>query len=86
MLGSLLGFTTGTIPFLYLGCQIFKGKLKAVYFQSITDKVKSKLSTWKGTVLSINYGAYSSCQIHYPRDGSLFLSCLHVTLSSFAIA
>jgi len=53
MLAGLLGFTAGTIPFIYLRCSIFKGKPKAVYFQSTTDKIKSKLSTWKGMVLSI---------------------------------
>jgi len=53
MLAALLGFTAGTIPFLYLGCPIFKGKPKTIYFQAITDKIMYKLSTWKGTVLSI---------------------------------
>ena len=53
MVGGLLGFSAGTIPFSYLGCPIFKGKPKVAYFLSITDRIKAKLATWKGTILSI---------------------------------
>jgi hypothetical protein len=38
---------------LYLGCPIFQGKPKVIHFRMITDKIRSKLATWKGTVLSI---------------------------------
>ena len=53
MLVGMLGFSAGSIPFHYLGCPIFKGKSKVAYFQSISDRIKSMLSTWKGTFLSI---------------------------------
>jgi len=53
MISGMLGFSVGTIPFTYLGCPIFKGKPKGVFFQSITDRIKVKLATWKGTMLSI---------------------------------
>jgi len=54
MISSLLGFNVGTLPFTYLWCPIFRGKLSKVsHFQMITNRIKIKLSTWKGTSLSI---------------------------------
>jgi hypothetical protein len=53
MFTNLLGFVAGLIPFNYLGCPIFIGKPKTVYFQSIADKIKVKLASWKGALLSI---------------------------------
>jgi hypothetical protein len=48
-----LGFSIGVLPFIYLGVPIFKGKPKAIYFQPIADKIKSKLAAWKASLLSI---------------------------------
>lgn len=53
MIASLLGFNVGTLPFTYLGCPIFRGKLRVSHFKTITDRIKTKLATWKGTSLSI---------------------------------
>jgi len=53
MIANMLGFNVGAVPFLYLGCPIFQGKAKVIHFRTITGKIKNKLSTWKGTVLSI---------------------------------
>jgi len=39
MIANLLGFSVGTVPFLYLGCPIFQGKPKVIHFRSITDKI-----------------------------------------------
>jgi hypothetical protein len=50
---QLLGFQQGTFPFNCLGAPIFKGKPKNIYFQNIADKIKSKLSAWKASLLSI---------------------------------
>jgi len=50
---NLLGFSIGSLPFIYLGAPIFKGKPKRVYFQPIADKVKLKLVNWKFSLLSI---------------------------------
>jgi hypothetical protein len=50
---ELLGFTRGLVPFMYLGCPIFVGKPKAIHFQAIADRIKIKLATWKGALLSI---------------------------------
>jgi hypothetical protein len=53
MIAHLSGFTFGSIPFQYLGCPIFQGKPKCIYFQHIIDRIKVKLATWKGVLLSI---------------------------------
>jgi len=53
MIANMLGFSVGTVPFLYLGCPIFQGKPKVIHFRSILDKIRNKLATWKGTILSI---------------------------------
>jgi len=52
-LAHLLSFSIGTLPFLYLGVPIFKGKPKVSYFQPLFDKIKLKLSSWKASLLSI---------------------------------
>ena len=53
MLSQLSGFTLGCIPFQYLGCPIFQGKPKCIYFQYMVDRIKTKFATWKGVLLSI---------------------------------
>jgi len=53
MLAQMLGFSVGTLPFNYLGCPIFQGKPKCIHFQPIVDRIKVKLATWKGVLLSI---------------------------------
>jgi len=53
MIANLLGFFVGTIPLQYLGCPIFQGKPKVIHFRMITDRIKNKLATWKGRILSI---------------------------------
>jgi len=50
---GLIGFNKGSLPFLYLGVPIFKGKPKKLFLQPIADKIKSKLSSWKASLLSI---------------------------------
>jgi len=50
---DLIGFNRGSLPFLYLGVPIFKGKPKKLFLQPIADKIKSKLSSWKASLLSI---------------------------------
>jgi hypothetical protein len=47
-----LGFNIGTLPFIYLGVPIFKGKPKAIYFQPLVDKIKIKFASWKASFLS----------------------------------
>jgi len=50
---NVIGFNVGTLPFNYLGTPIFIGKPKVSHFQSIADKVKNKLATWKASLLSM---------------------------------
>ena len=53
MLVQMCGFSVGAIPFKYLGCPIFKGKPRCIHFRAIVDKIKVKLTSWKGSLLSI---------------------------------
>jgi hypothetical protein len=39
-IANSLGFCIGSLPFIYLGVPIFKGKPKSLYFQPLVDKVK----------------------------------------------
>jgi hypothetical protein len=48
-----LGFSIGSLPFIYLGVPIFKGKPKKCHLQPIADKIKSKLSAWKASHLTM---------------------------------
>jgi hypothetical protein len=50
---NLLNFKLGSLPFTYLGVPIFKGKPKAIWLQPIADKIHSKLSTWKASLLTM---------------------------------
>lgn len=50
---DLIGFSKGSLPFNYLGVPIFKGKPKRCHLQPIADKIKSKLASWKASLLSI---------------------------------
>jgi ribonuclease HI len=52
-LSHALGFSTGTVPFDYLGVPIFKGKPKRIHLQAIADRVKHQLASWKGHSLSL---------------------------------
>ncbi|MCH79772.1 RNA-directed DNA polymerase (Reverse transcriptase) [Trifolium medium] len=49
----MLGFKIDSLPFLYLGVPIFKGKPKIPYFQPYVDKIRSKHSAWKASLRSI---------------------------------
>jgi hypothetical protein len=44
MISNLIGFNSGSIPFNHLGCPIFVGRSKAIYFPPIADKKGSLLS------------------------------------------
>lgn len=50
---SFLGFQVGSLPFSYLGVPLFKWKPKAIHLQPLIDKIKTKVSAWKGALLSI---------------------------------
>jgi len=52
-IAELIGFNKGSLPFTYLGVPIFKGKPKKSHLQPIADRIKSKLSAWKASLLSI---------------------------------
>lgn len=52
-ISDLLGFQSGQLPFMYLGVPLFQGKPKKVHLQPVIDKIKCKLSNWKGKLPSI---------------------------------
>lgn len=52
-IAGTLGFTVEKLPFSYLGVPIFKGKPRRTHLQPIADRIKAKLATWKGSLLSI---------------------------------
>ncbi|XP_058775629.1 uncharacterized protein LOC131649906 [Vicia villosa] len=51
-LAQFIGFPLGSLPFLYLGIPIFRGKPKRIHFQHLVDKIKNKLANWKAVLLS----------------------------------
>ncbi|GAU50362.1 hypothetical protein TSUD_409350 [Trifolium subterraneum] len=50
---SVLVNGVGSIPFNHLGCPIIVGKPKVIHFKAIADRIKVKLASWKGALLSI---------------------------------
>lgn len=48
-----LGFSSGSLPFSYLGVPLFKGKPKRIHLLPIVDRIKNKLASWKGSLSSI---------------------------------
>lgn len=52
-ISRILGFSSGHFPFNYLGVPLFQGKPKTIYLQQNVDRIKSKLASWKGYLLSI---------------------------------
>lgn len=53
ILANILGFSVGQHPFSYLGVPIFKCRPKKQHLQPIADIIKTKLASWKGSMLSI---------------------------------
>lgn len=51
-ISATLGFAVGKLPFIYLGLSLFKGKPKKCHLLPIVARVKLKLSSWKGSLLS----------------------------------
>nr|XP_009608376.1 uncharacterized protein LOC104102378 [Nicotiana tomentosiformis] len=50
--GDLTRFTRGTFPFTYRGCPIFYTRRRKDYYDDHINKVKAKLHSWKGKLLS----------------------------------
>lgn len=53
ILANILGFSVGQHPFSYLGVPIFKCRPKKQHLRPITNIIKTKLASWKGSMLSI---------------------------------
>jgi hypothetical protein len=52
VLAHLTGIPFSSLPFKYLGCWLFHGRRKRVYFQHIVDKIIARLKGWEGKYLS----------------------------------
>lgn len=52
-LKNMLGLPPGSLPLTYLGVPMFKGKPRVTHLQPIADRIKAKLSAWKGSLLSL---------------------------------
>lgn len=52
-LASMLEFTIGYLPFIYLGVPNFRARLKSNYFQFLDEKFKLQLLSWKATLLTM---------------------------------
>nr|XP_016498800.1 PREDICTED: uncharacterized protein LOC107817478 [Nicotiana tabacum] len=50
--GAITGFHKGGFPFTYLGCPIFYTRRRKDYYNDVIKKVKAKLHSWKGKLLS----------------------------------
>nr|XP_016436744.1 PREDICTED: uncharacterized protein LOC107762858 [Nicotiana tabacum] len=50
--GAIRGFARGKFPFTYLGCPIFYTRRMKDYYEDLINKVKAKLHSWKGKLLS----------------------------------
>lgn len=42
----------GNFPFMYLGCPIFYRRNKIAYFDSYVTKIRKKMHSWQGRILS----------------------------------
>ncbi|KAM3305730.1 hypothetical protein P3S67_012597 [Capsicum chacoense] len=49
---NITGFSQLQFPLHYLGCPIYKGKNKIVYYHNMIAKVSNKLQGWQGKLLS----------------------------------
>ncbi|XP_070031030.1 uncharacterized protein [Nicotiana tomentosiformis] len=50
--GAITRFARGKFPFTYLGCPIFYTKMRKDHYEDLIKKVKAKLHSWKGKLLS----------------------------------
>lgn len=51
-ISSNFGFDIGSLSFTYIGVIIFKGRPKAIHFQSVIDRIHQKISSCKVSQLS----------------------------------
>ena len=49
---QMTGFRHGSLPLSYLGCHLYAGRRKKVYFQFLIDKFIAKLAGWQKKLLS----------------------------------
>lgn len=52
IISSLVGIRRSTLPFRYLGCTLYTGRCKKVYFASLVQSVRNKLDGWQARLLT----------------------------------
>ncbi|XP_019237890.1 PREDICTED: uncharacterized protein LOC109218028 [Nicotiana attenuata] len=52
VVGAVTEFAKGKFPFTYLGCPVFYSRMRKEYYEDLIKKVKAKLHSWKGKLLS----------------------------------
>lgn len=75
VISDLLQYFHSDIPFNYFGVPIFKGKPTRRHLYCVADKIKCKLASWKGSILSI-MGENSACQLCHSRYASIQFLCI----------
>lgn len=80
-IADFLGFKAGSLPFTYLGIPIFKGKPKKQHLMPTADRIKSKLASWKSSLLSMA-GRVQMVKsvIHSMLNHSFLVYAWHVSL------
>lgn len=51
-LRRLTGIGIGSFPFTYLGCLIFYGRQKKIYFEKIVNKIAKRILSWHSKLLT----------------------------------
>lgn len=69
----LSGFSKGSLPFIYLGNNLFRGRPRKIYFQYVLDTVSKGLYGWCGKLLSSGGKLYSSSMFSRPFQCTSFL-------------
>ncbi|KAK6784321.1 hypothetical protein RDI58_017776 [Solanum bulbocastanum] len=70
---SITNFSHLHLQMQYLGCLIYTGKKKVVYFNTMVAKTSNKMQGWQGTLLSLKVNMFLSNQFFNPF---LFILCL----------
>lgn len=52
-ISTLIGFRKQYPPFIYLGYPIYVGRKRAIYFQTMVDKISSYISSWQNNFLNM---------------------------------